>query len=172
MVPEIKTDRLLLVGPARADFTALARLWNLPEVYRYIWQEARPEAQLWASYLANVGAWAEMGYGMWSVKRRDTGTLIGQVGFPCAIRGQGAGFDEYPEAGWLFAGAGQGQGFAYEAMAAALGWFDGSGLAERSVCMIYPANSASMRLADKLGFVKTRLSQGNGDMMQLFERRI
>ena len=172
MTPLIETERLLLVPPARADFEALVRLWSLPEVYRYIGGQARPKAQLWSAFLANIGAWVEMGHGMWPVKRRDTGALIGQVGFPCALRGHGAGFDEYPEAGWLFEGAAQGQGFAQEAMQAALAWFDGAGLADRCVCMIDPQNTPSVRLADKLGFVKTRMSIYEGDELQLFERRI
>ena len=172
MIPQIETERLELVPPARADFEALARLWSLPEVYRFIGGAARPKAQLWSAFLANIGAWTEMGYGMWPVKRRDTGALIGQVGFPCAVRGHGAGFDEYPEAGWLFEGTAQGQGFAYEAMQAALAWFDGAGLADRCVCMIDPQNTPSMRLADKLGFEKTRLSMFEGDELQLFERRV
>ncbi len=170
MIPLIETERLMLVPPAREDFAALARLWSLPEVYRFIGGAARSEAQLWASFLANIGAWTEMGCGMWPVKRRDTGALIGQVGFPCARRGHGAGFDEYPEAGWLFEGAAQGHGFAREAMEAALGWFDAAALADRSVCMIDPANAASMRLAGKLGFTETRLSVFEGDQLQLFER--
>ena len=109
---------------------------------------------------------------MWLVKRRDTGASIGQVGYPFAMRGHGAGFDEYPEAGWLFEASAQGQGFANEAMTATLGWFDGAGLADRCVCMIDPTNTASMRLARKLGFVKTRLSSFEGNELQLFERRI
>jgi len=169
MIPRIETERLVLVPPARDDFDALARLWSLPEVYRFIGGEARPKAQLWGSFLANIGAWTEMGYGMWPVKRRDTGALIGQVGFPCAMRGHGAGFGEYPEAGWLFEASGQGQGFAYEAMTAALSWFDGA-LADRCVCMIDPANEASMRLVRKLGFVEMRMSEYDGDMLRLFER--
>lgn len=172
MIPRIETERLVLVPPTREDFDALARLWSLPEVYRFIWGEARPKPQLWSAFLANIGAWTEMGYGMWPVKRQDTGALIGQVGFPCAMRGHGEGFDGYPEAGWLFEASGQGQGFANEAMVAALGWFDGAGLADRCVCMIDPANEASMRLAEKLKFVETRMSEFDGDMLQLFERRI
>jgi len=172
MIPQIETERLVLVPPARADFEALARLWSLPEVYRFIGGTARPKARLWAAFLANIGAWTEMGYGMWPVKRRDTGALIGQVGFPCAMRGHGAGFDEYPEAGWLFEGGAQGQGFAYEAMQAALVWFNGAGVADRCVCMIDPRNISSMRLADKLGFAKTRLSMFDGDELQLYEQRV
>ena len=172
MIPQINTDRLMLLPPVQADFDAVAQLWSLPEVYRFIGGEARPKAQLWSAFLANIGSWCEMGYGMWSVKRHDTGALIGQVGFPCAMRGHGAGFDEFPEAGWLFAADGQGQGFAIEAMQAALGWFDNAGLADRCVCMIDPDNTPSMRLADKLGFVKTRVSAFEGDQLQLFERRV
>ncbi len=171
MIPQIETERLILAPPCVVDFDAVARLVNLPEVYRFIGGETRPKAQLWAAFLSNIGAWHELGYGMWLVKRRDTGALIGQVGFPYAMRGHGAGFDEYPEAGWLFEGAAQGQGFAGEAMQAALGWFDSAGLAACSVCMIDPANAGSMRLADKLGFVKTRMSPFEGTELQLFERR-
>ncbi len=172
MVPEIETERLQLAAPLLADFNAFARLVNLPEVYRFINGRARPETQLWAAYMANIGAWTALGRGMWLVKRRDTGAMIGQVGFPCAMRGHGVGFDEFPEAGWLFEGGAQGQGYAHEAMSAALGWFDSAGQADRAVCMIDPANVGSTRLADKLGFVKTRLSPFEGADLQLFERRI
>lgn len=172
MIPEIQTERLVLTAPKAEDFDAFARLWQLPEVYQYILDEPRPTAQSWSAYLVLHGCWAHLGYGSWLVKRRDTGAMIGQVGFLSAMRGHGAGFDEYPETGWLFDGAAQGHGFAHEAMQAALGWLDGAGLVDRSVCMIDPANVASMRLADKLGFVKTRLSPFMGDELQLFERRV
>lgn len=172
MVDKIQTDRLTLVPPMQVDFEAISRLWTLPEVYQFIGGQPRPKDQLWAAFLANVGAWQALGYGMWSVKRRDTGALIGQVGFPFAMRGHGAGFDEYPEAGWLFEAAAQGHGFAHEAMGAALDWFDGAGLSDRCVCMIDPANAASMRLAGTLGFVKTRVSVFEGDALQLFDRKI
>lgn len=169
---EIQTERLILSVPEVADFAAVLRLVNLPEVYQFIRGEARPEADVWAAFLTNIGAWSALGAGMWLVKRRDTGALIGQVGFPCAMRGHGAGFDEYIETGWLFEAAAQGQGFALEAMAAALAWFDAAGLADRCVCMIDPANAPSLRLADKLGFVETRQSVFEGDVLQLFERRV
>lgn len=168
---EIQTERLLSV-PEVGDFAAVARLVNLPEVYQFIRGEARPEAEVWAAFLTNGGAWHMLGYGMFLVKRRDTGALIGQVGFPCAMRGHGADFDEHVEAGWLFEGAAQGQGFAHEAMAAALKWFDAAGLGDRCVCMIDPVNAPSMLLAEKLGFVKTRLSPYEGGALQLFERRV
>jgi len=171
MTPEIETERLVLAAPRGDDFNAVARLVNLPEVYQFIWGEPRSKAQLWTAFLANIGAWHELGLGMWLVKRRDTGALIGQVGFPYAMRDHGAGFDEYPEAGWLFEAAAQGQGYAGEAMSAMLGWFDGAGLADRCVCMIDPANGASLRLAQKLGFAKTRLSPFEEGEVQLFERR-
>lgn len=167
---EIQTERLILQPPTRADFAAIADLWNLPEVYQFIGGAPRSQAQLWAAFLANAGAWQMLGYGMFSVKMRETGALVGQVGFPCAIRDHGAGFDEYPEAGWLFARAVHGTGIAREAMTAALAWFDAAGLADRCVCMIDPANAASMRLAGKLGFVETRKSVFGGAVLQLFER--
>lgn len=39
-----------------------------------------------------------------------------------------------------------------EAMTAALDWFDEHAFSSRSVCIIEPRNTASIRLAEKLGF--------------------
>jgi RimJ/RimL family protein N-acetyltransferase len=45
-----------------------------------------------------------------------------------------------------------GQGFASEGLAAALDWLDGATDHRRSVCLIDPANAASIRVAEKAGF--------------------
>jgi RimJ/RimL family protein N-acetyltransferase len=87
------------------------------------------------------------------------------------MRGHGGDFDAFPEVGWLFDGAFDGQGYAREAMLAVLEWYDRAGIAGKSVCMIDPDNVASMRLAEKTGFVKTRTSLFDGTELQLFERK-
>lgn len=170
-IPNLTTERLILSAPQSADFDAFARLWTLPEIYHYILGEPRSRADSWRAYLTNFGAWSHLGYGMWLVKLRSTQEVIGQCGFLSGMRGLGGDFNDFPEVGWLFDGDYHGKGYAHEAMQAALNWYDGAGIAEKSVCMIDPANVPSLKLAAKLGFDKTRLSEFHGEMLQLFERK-
>ncbi len=45
MVPEIKTERLILRAMVREDFTAFAAIWAEPNVVRYISGKAVSEAE-------------------------------------------------------------------------------------------------------------------------------
>jgi RimJ/RimL family protein N-acetyltransferase len=89
---------------------------------------------------------------MFAVFERATNQCIGEVGLADFQRGLGDNFDGTPEAAWVFAGSSHGKGFALEAMTAALNWFDEQAVSSRSVCIIEPRNTASIRLAGKLGF--------------------
>jgi len=58
-----------------------------------------------------------------------------------------------PEIGWVLAPQFHGRGYATEAVLAALAWGDGIALS-RSFCIIHPDHSASIRVAEKCGFVE------------------
>ena len=89
---------------------------------------------------------------MFAVFERATNQFIGEVGLADFQRGLGDDFDGIPEAAWVFKGSSHGKGFALEAMTAAINWFDEQAFSSRSVCMIAPGNTPSIRLAEKLGF--------------------
>ena len=57
-----------------------------------------------------------------------------------------------PEAAWVFTSAAHGQGYAYEAAAAAHRWMDETHAPPATQCIISPANRESLRLAGKLGY--------------------
>ena len=63
-----------------------------------------------------------------------------------------------------------GQGYAGEAMAAALAWFARERGGGRTVCMITRGNAASERLAERLGYRRFREAEFKGDEVGLYER--
>ena len=75
-----------------------------------------------------------------------------------------------PEAGWVLAPWAQGRGFASEALTAAIKWFEDARGPRDLACMIDPPNTASIRVAEKHGFVETRRSLYHGDEVIVFSR--
>ncbi len=75
-----------------------------------------------------------------------------------------------PELGWGVAPAFQGQGLAFEALQAALAWTDAYRLEPRTVCMISPDNSPSVKLAERVGYRPYAEADSKGSKVTLFER--
>ena len=92
---------------------------------------------------------------MWAVEKRSTGKLIGRLGF-LDVEGW-PGF----ELGWLVARAHWGQGYASEGAKAAYGYAMDTLKRERVISLIRPGNERSVRVAEKLGFVR----DGTVDML-------
>ena len=65
-----------------------------------------------------------------------------------------AELEGFAEAGWGFAPDAWGKGYATQAITAALAWSDKALDAPEIRCIIDPGNTASHRVADKLGFVQ------------------
>ncbi|MEF2074205.1 GNAT family N-acetyltransferase [Consotaella aegiceratis] len=63
------------------------------------------------------------------------------------------------------------KGFASEALGAALAWLDGKTEHEQSVCLIAPANAASLRLARKFGYGEDQTVEFKGEPTLLLTRR-
>jgi len=74
---------------------------------------------------------------------------------------------EAPEAGWVLSTRSHGQGFATEAVRAILAWGERRFGSAKSACIIDPGNAASVRVAEKCGFVRQPdgIYRGNPTMM-------
>lgn len=148
--PTLTTARLCLRGHHPDDLDALAAMWADPAVYAMIGGKPRPREDVWIRLLRSVGTWTVFGYGAWVVCDRATGAVLGDVGLLESRRAITPALT-VPEAGWALAPAGHGKGYAEEAMRAVLGWADANGI-DRTCCIIDPGNTASIRLAEKLGY--------------------
>jgi RimJ/RimL family protein N-acetyltransferase len=165
----ITTDRLTMRPHGEADFAELMAMWADPDVVLLLGGAPSNEEESWARLLRYAGNWALLGYGFWCVRRRDTGAYIGDIGFLQARRTGVDGFDGDPEIGWSLTMAARGQGFASEAVMAALGW--GSTRFRRTVAMINPLNTASEAVARRCGFTPFATSSYKDAPTRLWEVR-
>ncbi len=169
-IPTINTSRLTLRAMRSEDFARFAEIWATPEVVTHISGKPRSRPQSWDAFLRNAGHWQISGFGQWAVQPRSMRDMAGQTGFFFGSRGLGADFDTYPEAGWVLAPEAQGQGLGLEAVQAAHDWFDRV-IAGRTVCMITPENTGSLRIAEALGYVPLREAEMEGDTVCLMTRK-
>jgi RimJ/RimL family protein N-acetyltransferase len=146
--PTLTTARLILRPPAQEDFGAFAEMAAEVETMRFI-GGAAPRDAAWRVLAMLAGSWALLGYGMFSVLRRDTGEWIGRLGpwRPGGTDGTWPG----DEVGWGLKQSATGQGFALEGAAAAIDWaFDALGWNSVIHC-IDKKNTPSIALALRLG---------------------
>jgi len=169
-IPTINTARLCLRAMRAEDFPRFAEIWATPQVVTHIAGKPRTKAQSWDAFLRNAGHWQISGFGQWAVQQHGGGAMSGQAGFFFGSRGLGEDFDPFPEAGWVLAPEAQGQGLGRDAVQAAHDWFDRV-IAGRTVCMITPDNTASLRVADALGYRAMREVEMDGDTVRLMTRK-
>jgi RimJ/RimL family protein N-acetyltransferase len=169
-IPTIETPRLILRRPAMTDYDAAFAIRNEDAVTRHIGGQKSTPEEVWGRLLRYVGHWEVLGYGFWSVVERESGALIGEVGFADFHRDMAPSFGDTPEMGWLLTGAVHGRGYATEAVAAALTWADRALKHPKVVCMISPENTPSLRVAERVGFRETGRAAYHGDPVILFAR--
>ena len=148
-VPMLTTARLTLTGHTASDLEDCAAMWSDPRVYAMIGGQPRSREDVWIRLLRAIGQWTLFGYGTW-VARDTAGRLIGELGLMETRRAITPSIDAAPEIGWTLAGDAHGQGYASEALAAILAWTDAR--IPSTTCIIDPANAASIRLAERLGY--------------------
>jgi RimJ/RimL family protein N-acetyltransferase len=162
----LETPRLILSPHTREDFDDMAALWADPAVAGQIGRAVSSRRESWMRLLHFAGLWPLLGYGYWAARERGSGRFVGDLGFADFHRDIEPPIHGVPEAGWVLATWAHGQGYAAEAMTAALAWLDAR--TDRSVCLIGPENGRSLRLAGRLGYVSaiaTRL--GGSDALLL-----
>ena len=143
----IKTARLVLREPEARDRTAFIELLVSPEVNAYV-GGPRQRAELQRELPEVPERWP----GSFVVEL--DGEMIGQVLVRRATAHRRPAASGKADLGYLFLPRAWGFGYAAEACAAALGWFDGVLPGEPVVLTTQTANVGSMRLAAKLGFAE------------------
>jgi RimJ/RimL family protein N-acetyltransferase len=169
-IPVLATERLRLRSFRESDLEFQAAALADPEVVRHLGGAPFAREDSWRRMLAGPGLWAMLGYGYWAVERLQDGLYLGQVGFADFKRDITPSLEGLPEMGWIFAPHGQGQGYAAEAVAAALAWADQSLAHEQIVAIIAPENTPSIRLALKAGFREAEHTTYKGDPTLIFRR--
>lgn len=165
--PVLETERLILRGQRASDLDAFAAMWGDPEVTRFIGGKPATREEAWSRLLRNIGHWEEMGFGPWMVCDKQTGQLVGDIGFCNFQRAIDPPLGDTPEIGWVMSPAAHGKGYAGEAVAAALAWGDANFDSLRTVCIIDPGNGPSLRLAERVGFKEFARAQYRSEIVLL-----
>lgn len=169
--PAIETARLRLRPLGEGDLAAWSAVTADPQVVRYLGGSVLSREETWRRILATAGAWVVLGFGYWGVELKGVGRMIGHVGFGDFKRDMEPVIDGLPEMGWVFAPEAQGQGYAAEAVAAALGWADDHLRVAEIVAIIDHGNEPSIRLAERAGFAEQEAATYKGEPVLLFRRR-
>lgn len=148
-IPCVETARLALRAFTEADVDDYAQhIFADAEVMRYVpKRDLAPRERAERTVAFFNDHWLQHGYGVWAVTDKQTGQFIGHCGL-----------GDVPEAGevevmYALRQAQWGQGFATEAARASVRFgFETANLA-RLVAFVVPANIASRRVMEHLGFV-------------------
>ncbi len=162
----LETKRLLVrVFAAEDDSRAMLAVYGDPEVMRFIPGGALDDIEtVRAALEAHTRVHASRGFSSWAVVERETGNVIGDVGFGV--------FEPTGdiELGYTLAHGSWGCGYATEAAGACLA----AGLAHlrpRIVALVDEANEASLRVAERIGMTSIKTIQAHGRPHVLFAAR-
>lgn len=152
--PTLETERLILREFRKSDLDAHAATLGDEDVMRHIGGKPIKREDSWRRLMSGVGSWALNGTGPWAVELKSDGRMVGHCGFFQFERDMSPSIVGEPEMGWIFDRSVHGQGIAFEACSAALQWADRELAAQSYPAIIDLENSASMKLAERLGFVR------------------
>lgn len=145
----IETERLVLRPLTSADLDQIVDLHGDPRVNEFVPSFSADQALRRISEIERQ--WSQRGHGIFAVALKSTGEFIGRCGL-----NYWSEFDEV-ELGWILKPEVWGRGYATEAASACLDW----GFSQLDVnyftAMIDPANIASARVAERLGFSPRRV---------------
>ena len=170
-IERIETHRLILRGHTLEDFDALHAMWSEPTVFRHITGRPSTREEAWSRLLRYSGHWALLGYGYWAVEERATGSFVGEMGFADFHRDIVPPLEGRPELGWILKKSAHGKGYATEALTAIAAWGDAHFGGKDTACMIAPENTASIRVAKKIGFVEKLQTTYKGEPTLIFYRQ-
>lgn len=143
----LETERLILRMLCEDDFEDFAELCADPDVVRYLGEGVPLSREnAWRQMATILGHWQLRGYGPWAVEERESGKVIGRIGF---FNPEGwPGF----ELGWVLRKDRWGRGYAREGAGEALRHAFNVWKREKVISLIQPANEPSIRVALRLGY--------------------
>ncbi len=163
----LETDRLVLRHLERADLDDLHALYADPEIRRYF-----PDGTLTREETLEELEWFLDGHpehrqlGLWATIHKPTGGFIGRCGLlPWTIEGR-----PEVEVAYLLAKRYWGQGLATEAARAIVHHACAHLGYERLICLIDPANAASIRVAERIGMRLERALEDDAGPYLLYAR--
>lgn len=166
LVEVLRTDRLTLRRLTPEDAAFIHELTNDPDWLRHIGDRGIRTLDDARAYIERgpMAMYAEHGFGLWCVERREDGTPIGM----CGLLKRATLPDV--DIGFAFLPRFRGRGYAHEAAAATLDYGRRALGLGRIVAIVSPGNDASMRLLRKLGLEQERTIRfaPDGDDVCLF----
>jgi RimJ/RimL family protein N-acetyltransferase len=169
VIPTLETQRLILRAYTVEDFPECAAMWADTEVVRFIGGQPSTEEQSWARLLRYIGHWQLLGFGFWAVFERATGAFAGEIGAADFKRDIAPPIGNL-ETGWVLRRSMHGKGYATEALRAVLAWTDGQFPGKPTVCVIEPANIASLGVAKKCGYDEIGMRTYHGASVNILRR--
>jgi RimJ/RimL family protein N-acetyltransferase len=152
----IETERLTIRRFTAADRAALGELYADPDVMRYIPYGVLDEAGLEHVLAKYARVEAERGFTFWAIIDRAADRFVGDVGFGVYER------TGEPELGYSLARGAWGNGYASEAARACVtAAFEHLGV-PRVVALVDADNTASLRVADRIGMERQGLIEAHG----------
>jgi len=141
----IETSRLSLRELVASDADGLLEIFEDPDaMWAYPSTKDRTETEGWIRWAQ--ASYAENGWGLWAVIRREDGRFLGDCGpMPQPVDGQ-----TVAELGYHIVRAEWGRGYATEAASAARDWFFANTADDRLVSIVWPPNTPSRRVAEKV----------------------
>jgi RimJ/RimL family protein N-acetyltransferase len=156
----IETERLTLRRLTMNDLDALAAIYADAEVRKYFpegvltYEQTKEELE----WIINV-YYGQYGFGLWATMLKETNEFIGRCGLlPWTIDGR-----EEVEVAYLLAKEHWGRGLGTEAARAILAYGFGELRLSRLICLIDPANEASVKVAMKIGMSLEREAEIDGE---------
>jgi [ribosomal protein S5]-alanine N-acetyltransferase len=156
----IETERLELRPLTMDDIDALALIYRDPEVRKYFpegtltYEQTREELE----WIIDV-YYGQYGFGLWATTHKRTNEFIGRCGLlPWTVDGRSE-----VEVAYLLAKAYWGRGLGTEAARAILAYGFEQLHLSRLICLIDPANEASINVAVKIGMHLEREAEIDGE---------
>ncbi|HKB20888.1 MAG TPA: GNAT family N-acetyltransferase [Gaiellaceae bacterium] len=155
---ELETERLLLRKPDLGDLDAYVVMYSDPETVRFLSGTSLPAEEVPKRIERLLEAWDEHGLGLFSVVRKDDARVVGRVGHILwdterwfNERYERVEGDVELEVAWTIVREFWGHGYATEAALACRDHAFGDLGRERIISLISAENTASLRVAEKIG---------------------